>query len=309
MKRPISESDAERRYVSTAQVADALGVSVTTVKRWVDDGILPAVKTVGGHRKLLLSDVIRLARSGALPQADLSRLDPSLSADEPPDAELLSARLTAALRQGDGDSISALLTGAYKSGSPIEWLADQVISPAMAQIGHEWSTGEIGVMHEHRGTQLIAAALYELKLLVDANAERDRPVAFGGAIEGDHYLLPSLLAQMALTDNGWKAVNLGPNTPMESFTQALRELKPRLAWLSVSYLPDADVFRNEYGEFYHEAQSRGVPVAVGGRALPDEVRSAIPYTTFGDGLTHLVAFAQSIHPRPRPPRRGRPPGR
>jgi hypothetical protein len=37
------------------------------------------------------------------------------------------------------------------------------------------------------------------------------------------------------------------------------------------------------------------------------VRSAIPYTTYGDGLGHLAAFARTLHFRPKPPRRGRPP--
>ena len=49
-----------------------------------------------------------------------------------------------------------------------------------------------------------------------------------------------------------------------------------------------------------------VAVAIGGRALREPLRSRIPYTTHGDGLSHLAAFARTLQPRPNPPRRGRP---
>jgi methanogenic corrinoid protein MtbC1 len=215
-----------------------------------------------------------------------------------------------ALRAGDGAAARTVLRGAYhRAGLPVEAIADRVVSPAMAQIGHEWSTGEIDVLHEHRATHLCKSALYELKAEIEAHADRGRPVAVGGAPEFDHYTLPSLLVQMALLDVGWDAVNVGPNTPMASFHKALHEFKPRLLCVSVSYLPDPDRFRAEFTHLYRAAAAAGVAVAVGGRGLPESVRAQIPYTTHGDGLTHLVAFARTLHPRPRPPRRGRPPQR
>ena len=179
----------------------------------------------------------------------------------------------------------------------------------MGRLGHDWETARIDVWQEHRGTQLCAAALYNLKDELEARAERRRPVAIGGAPEGDPYLLATLLAQLSLLDAGWAPVNLGPNTPLESLAKAMRELRPRLIWLSVSYLKNPAEFVRSYRELYEAAERIGVAVAVGGQALVGPIRSAIPYTTYGDGLSHLAAFARTLHPRPKPPRRGRPPAR
>ena len=42
------------------------------------------------------------------------------------------------------------------------------------------------------------------------------------------------------------------------------------------------------------------------RMSPATIRPSMLYTTYGDGLTHLAAFAKTLHPRPKRPRRGRP---
>lgn len=302
-------TDLSSTYVNTTQVAKALGLSVSTVKRWVDDGVLPAHRTAGGHRKLLLADVLELARRGDLPHGDLSHLADKSARGTQEASPDFSEAIYRALLEGDVTQVRTVILGAYRRGTSIEDLGDQTIRPAMARIGQDWATGRIDVMEEHRASQLCAAALFELKAVLEQRAGKNRPRAVGGTPEKDYSVLPTLLAQMVLLDAGWDAVNLGPNTPFQSFTKAINVLRPKLLWLSVCHLDADDEFVKGYMQLYQQAEKAGVAVAIGGRALIESLRSRIPYTTYGDGLGHLAAFARTLHPRPNPPRRGRRPSK
>ncbi len=295
----------DTQFLSPAEVSQALGVSTSTIKRWVDQGVLPAHKTAGGHRKLLRADVLRLVREGTFPRLDLTRLDLPASVVDP-DTATLAQLLFGALKQGEIAVTRSIVHGAYASGLPLEKLGDEVIAPAMSRFGQDWEAGNIDVMHEHRATLLCTAVLHELRPALEANAEKDRPVAVGGNPEGDHSFLASQLIQLMLLDLGWDAINLGPNTPLASIQVAMSELKPRLVWLSTSYLPEPQKFLRDYREFYDHALGAGVAVAVGGQASQNAVQGVLPATCYGSCLSDLARFARTLHPRPQPPKRGRP---
>ena len=305
--RKPKTSTPEGQYVSTTAVAASLGVSVSTVKRWVEDGVLPAQKTAGGHRKLLLADVRELARNNNLPLTQPTVGQPVKKQLTAPDSGALSSALHRALLEGNAENVRQVVQESYRATNAMGVFADSVIAPAMHRIGKDWETGKIDVLHEHRATQLCIGALHELRLAVEVQARRERPIAVGGALEGDYSELPTLLSQMVLIEAGWNAVNLGANTPLASFRRALDEMRPKLVWVSVSHVADEKRFPGQYNPFYRHAERLGVPVVVGGRGLTESLRSKIPYTAYGDGLSNLAAFARTVLPPPRRPRRGRPP--
>ncbi len=56
----MEPSEAPEEYLAPADVARLLCVSARTVSRWADQGRIPHIVTLGGHRRFRRSDVVRL---------------------------------------------------------------------------------------------------------------------------------------------------------------------------------------------------------------------------------------------------------
>jgi len=65
---------SDRRLTST-RVAEILGVTASSVKRWADEGLLACERTAGGHRRFQSSEVARFRETGAT--TDQEALTPS----------------------------------------------------------------------------------------------------------------------------------------------------------------------------------------------------------------------------------------
>jgi excisionase family DNA binding protein len=85
---------------STAQVARMLGVTMPTVQRWVDQGLLKAWKTLGGHRRVDAASadaLLQERRAIALPVAPADAADGArplrivVIDDNPDDRDLIAA--------------------------------------------------------------------------------------------------------------------------------------------------------------------------------------------------------------------------
>ena len=45
------------RYLNSKDVAEVLGINISTLKRWTENGTIECTKTAGGHRKFTMQHV------------------------------------------------------------------------------------------------------------------------------------------------------------------------------------------------------------------------------------------------------------
>lgn len=288
-------------FLKTQQVADALGISVSTLKRWVDAGQLAATRTVGRHRLIALDEALRFARKNKMSTAALERLARGgaralLGVDED-----VRRRLASALKEGRAREARRLILAAHAALGDGATLADELIGPVMRAVGHGWSVGDWDVYQEHQASQIVAAALGDLIARATRGGDMPGPVALGAAPEGDHYTLPTLLGELTLRELGWDVRNLGPDLPLRSLARAVAETRPRLVFLAVMHLADPVGFFAEYPAVAAAAREAGAAILLGGRALTPDHRSRLEHHGFGQRMADLAEHGRRLLAAARPP--------
>ncbi len=221
--------------LSPREVADALGVSESSVKRWVDNGELAARLTAGGHRRIDRTEVLRFARSRCTVPArpDLLSLVDVRTDDASLSEPVRAAALHGAFLADDQRRSLSLLLSAFLGGESIASLCDGPIRAALETIGEIWQHDEKGILVEHRATDTCLHALGTMRAALPPAAD-GAPVAVGSAGPEDPYLLPSLMCAASLAEIGFRDVNLGPRTPLATKVLAVREYDPVLVWHTAS---------------------------------------------------------------------------
>jgi excisionase family DNA binding protein len=80
-KAAVSQNDAEETYLTVAEVAATLKLNQQTVRNWIDQGSLPALR-VGRRVRIKRSDFERILDESYSPGAPVATRRPSPSADD-----------------------------------------------------------------------------------------------------------------------------------------------------------------------------------------------------------------------------------
>ncbi|MEM8913867.1 MAG: excisionase family DNA-binding protein [Planctomycetota bacterium] len=280
-------------YLSCKQAAQTLGVSGSTIKRMCDDGVVPSMRTPGGHRR-----IPRTAIDSWLISNDLPRIDPPPRRDVPQSCD--AAALVTMLRQGHIESISDRLCDALHQSDEFATTLDTVVAPAMWEIGERWSTGEFEVYEEHLCTANLRTSLLQasshLTKLRSADVLESRPRAIGCSVDGESHDLVSLMIELVMRSSGVDAKSLGGSVPVESLIAAILAEHADLVWTSYTRIEDPEEMLRQ-----HHVLVNALPdhcrLLIGGQALTASLRRQMTFDFHGDSLLHLQRYVSSVMQR------------
>ncbi|MCA9027711.1 MAG: B12-binding domain-containing protein [Planctomycetaceae bacterium] len=282
------------RTFSPKQVATAIGVSESSLKRWCDRGLIRMEKTAGGHRRLSLESVTAFIREQGRSLAHPELLGFPVATGQT-ERSLDAARtcLLDAFLQADEPLCRTIILDLHLAGHSAATICDQVITAVFHEVGKLWETNQVEVYQERQACELGIRVVHELRYLIPMVSE-NRPLALGGTLDGDPYTLAVTMAEVVLKEAGWNARSMGHMLPFETIRTAVERHRPGLLWLSVSAIRNEDRFCDEMHRLFELANARGTAVVLGGRALQPEIRRRLRYTTYCDTYQHLSDISRML---------------
>lgn len=250
---------------SPEQLANIVGVSQSSIKRWVDAGRIAVTRTAGGHRRISRSAALSFIRKNKMriERPDLLGIADLEGSLVPIDGTTISGEFLHGLFvSGNNVLVRQAVTSAFVAGMKAHELFDGPLREALQSVGSIWKTDQKGIYIEHTATIAVTETISQLAALL-GEPDADAPLAIGAAPSDDPHIIPNMMASTVLLEAGWRTMNLGPNTPAHAIRDAVSINRPELVWLAVKSKMSSATLDDLYG-LCSELDAEGIVVVAGG---------------------------------------------
>ncbi len=241
---------------TSAEVARAFRVGVSSIKRWTDEGELEAVRTPGRHRRYTLPALYRFASIRSLTTDLLPSLDQTELFEEiPPPTDIT---LLEALIQGDADAVRGLVIPHVDTLVQKSAFLDRVVGDSLREIGARWHRGILGIDEEHRASNMVAEALDCLR----PRTNRSGRTAVLACPPGEWHELPLRLVRLVFEWSGWKTELSGAQLPWSSAQAVAERAAPAILAFSAR---SGEPFQSaDFARLVESCRERRITVITGG---------------------------------------------
>jgi len=274
-------------HFTPSDLAPLFGVNVSTIKRWVDRGLISSEITAGGHRRVSQDHLKQfLQRYPKYTQRSyvLRRLH-TFDQVLPPWKDYESALFN----RRDHEARTILETALWRR-IPVAQIFDDFIAPTLASVGEKWARGQASIYDEHRITFQIRTHIQHLDDLLP-DPLPGAPIALLACAPGDNHELPLQMVSLVLKEAGWIPETTGINTPISALRDAIRHVHPKLIAITCTYKS-----RNQHSyltSLRKLVAQKKVILMYGGNGWSDAAKTQKGYVSNLHELVSRLPFIQS----------------
>ncbi len=287
MRRQLEDYSDEPIYNMKA-VEQQTGISAATLRAWERRYMLVEPKrTASGYRlysdrdiallrwvRQQMNDGMTISRVVALLDSarhsgELIYIDPQDPPAQPTrDAPLPPSDFVQPLVQAlvslDNDRADEVIEQAFVLYT-MSTVYVELITPTLIEIGEMWHRGEISISIEHYATTYLRGRL--LGLLQAYPHRHDMPMIMVGCAPGERHEIGALIFAVMLRQQGFNAVYLGQDVPVEDIVQTALQERAAMICLSANTAASALALRQVQALLAEGGKPNPLLFGYGGRAF------------------------------------------
>lgn len=257
-------------YFNSKDVAKMLGVNVSSIKRWTDEGKLECIKTAGGHRKFILQHLASFIESH---KKDNSRVNlfPLESESDllishyilKGNYEYLQKYVIEKAMECQRKKVQQVLNGLYLAQYPLHEIYDKLLTPVFHKIGDHWFKNKISVIQEHFASQAILDCVIRLQGIIKIPTKK-----IGNAIclnfATDLHDIVLKMVDHILELRGFNVLYAGSNTPLFEIEKVFENFNPERVYISSTVVLDPVIIQQEFDKLCEFSKRYGAKIYIGG---------------------------------------------
>tara|TARA_Y100001970_G_scaffold291094_1_gene427045 strand:- start:729 stop:1595 length:867 start_codon:yes stop_codon:yes gene_type:complete len=231
------------------QVADIIGVNVSTIKRWTDSGKLSCYQTAGGHRKFHVKHIKEFLKQKKYNSNDVSiskliGTNKSLiDAVNTKNNKILIKHCYKHLKSSNDEKFLSLINSLIFKGYGLGYIYDNIFTPMLEKIGIDWEKNIISISEEHLMTVKIKKFLSNINITFSDKKYKIDTYCF--TLSDDSHDLSLYMYESLVSSKNIKVFNLGASLPIEDFIKLSNKQNVDIIFISIVYIKNISVMNKQ----------------------------------------------------------------
>ncbi len=198
-----------------------------------------------------------------------------------------------AVLKGNRSGIAALTEEALKAGEAPQALLDNVLLPAINEVGELYDKGKYFLPQLIGSAEAMKGAIQVLEpLLMKENGAKDMPTVVIATVEGDIHDIGKNLVSLMLKNYGFQVIDLGKDVPAETIVREAKKNKAKIIALSALMTTTMQRMREVVELAGRECPE--IKVMIGGAVITQDYADEIGAHGFSGDAAEAVRVAKRL---------------